>query len=156
MIEINIPGFNRLQLKHLVLDFNGTLAFDGKLIDGVSQLLDRLTDHLHIHILTADTFGSVREKFFDSPYAIHVLSTDNEDKGKVEYIRQIGAQSTVCIGNGRNDRLMLKEAALGIAVIHKEGSSLAALLSANIVIPGIIDALGLLLSPQRLVATLRC
>lgn len=156
MIEINIPGFNRLQLKHLVLDFNGTLAFDGKLIDGVSQLLDRLTDHLHIHILTADTFGSVREKFFDSPYAIHVLSTANEDKGKVEYIRQVGAQSTVCIGNGRNDRLMLKEAALGIAVIHKEGSSLAALLSANIVIPGIIDALGLLLSPQRLVATLRC
>lgn len=156
MIEINIPAFGQLRLKHLVLDYNGTLAFDGNLIDGVAQLLRRLNDHLHIHILTADTFGSVRQKFTDSPYTIHVLSAGNEDKGKADYICQLGAQATACIGNGRNDYLMLQEAALGIAVIQKEGSSLQALLHADIIIPNILDALNLLLSPQRLIATLRC
>ena len=156
MIDINIPGFNHLKLDHLVLDFNGTLAFDGSVIDGVSQLLDSLSNHLHIHILTANTFGSVNETFRDSPYAIHILSSGNEDQGKVNYLRQLGVQSTACIGTGQNDRLMLNEAALGIAVIQKEGCCLEALLRADIVIPNIVDALGLFLSPQRLVATLRC
>jgi soluble P-type ATPase len=34
MIEIDISGYKTLQLKHLVLDYNGTLACDGQLIDG--------------------------------------------------------------------------------------------------------------------------
>lgn len=141
-----------------MLDFNGTLALDGNLIDGVSQLLYRLSDHIHIHIhiLTADTFGSVKEKFLNSPYTIHILSSGTEDKKKADYIQKLDVQSTVCIGNGRNDRIMLKEAALGIAVIQKEGCSPDALLNADIIIPSILDALNLLLSPQRLIATLRC
>ncbi len=35
--------------------------------------------------------------------------------------RELGLEQTVCIGNGRNDRLMLKAAALGLAVILEEG-----------------------------------
>lgn len=156
MIEINIPDFGQLRLEHLVLDYNGTLALDGNLLDGVNQLLDRLNDHLHIHILTADTFGSVRQQFAGSPCTIHVLSAGNEEKGKADYIRRLGVQATVCIGNGRNDRLMLEEAALGIGVIQQEGGSLQALLHADIIIADILDALNLLLVPQRLIATLRC
>lgn len=34
MIEINIPGFGSLELDHLVLDYNGTMALDGQLIEG--------------------------------------------------------------------------------------------------------------------------
>ena len=156
MIEINIPDFGQLRLEHLVLDYNGTLAMDGSLLDGVSQLLNRLSDHLHIHVLTADTFGGVRQQFAGSPCTIHVLPAGNEEKGKVDYIRQLGAPATVCIGNGRNDRLMLKEAAVGIGVIQQEGSSLQALLNADLIITDILDALNLLLSPRRLIATLRC
>ena len=36
MIEIDIPGYKTLHLEHLVLDYNGTLAVDGVLIDGVA------------------------------------------------------------------------------------------------------------------------
>lgn len=156
MIEINIPDFGQLRLEHLVLDYNGTLALDGNLLDGVAQLLEGLNDHLHIHILTADTFGSVRQMFTGSPYTIHVLPAGNEDQGKVDYVKKLGTQATVCIGNGRNDRLMLEDAALGIAVIQQEGSSLQALLHADIITASIVDALNLLLTPQRLIATLRC
>ena len=34
MIAINIPGSTSIEARHLVLDFNGTLAIDGKLIEG--------------------------------------------------------------------------------------------------------------------------
>ena len=38
--EIEIPGFKRLFLANLVLDYNGTLACDGKVITGVGERLE--------------------------------------------------------------------------------------------------------------------
>ena len=61
MMEINIPGLKPLRLTHLVLDFNGTLARDGKAMEGVRQRLENLARELEIHVLTADTFGTVEE-----------------------------------------------------------------------------------------------
>lgn len=57
MIEINIPGFGNLQLAHLVSDYNGTLAVDGKPLPGVSEALEALSSDIQIHVVTADTFG---------------------------------------------------------------------------------------------------
>ena len=34
MITVNIPGYRKIELEHLVLDHNGTLACDGKLLEG--------------------------------------------------------------------------------------------------------------------------
>jgi hypothetical protein len=59
MIEIGIPDFGRLHLAHLILDYSGSLAFDRRLLSGVADLLGLLAEHLQIHIITADTFGSV-------------------------------------------------------------------------------------------------
>ncbi|MDD3618963.1 MAG: hypothetical protein RBR09_02225 [Desulfobulbaceae bacterium] len=156
MIEVDIPNFGSLRLTHLVLDYNGTLAFDGRLISGVADQLDSLAEHLHVHIITADTFGSVHRAFSSSPFTVHVLPPGSEAEGKAVYVRRLGCPSSVCIGNGRNDRLMLREAALGIAVLQGEGAASQALLAADIVISDIITALGLLLHPRRLTATLRC
>ncbi len=61
----------------------------------------------------------------------------------------------VAIGNGRNDRMMLDAAALGIAVCGAEGAAAETLEAADIVVGRIVDALDLLLHPKRLVATLR-
>ena len=61
----------------------------------------------------------------------------------------------MAVGNGRNDRLMLKEAALGIAVLQAEGAAAEALLAADVVAPDILAALDLLLAPEGLIATLR-
>lgn len=35
MLNLNIPGRERLEINHLVLEFNGTIAMDGELISGV-------------------------------------------------------------------------------------------------------------------------
>ena len=155
MIEITIPGYKKLFLEHLVLDYNGTIACDGKLIDGVMEILNELSSQVEIHILTADTFGNVKWEISDVPCTLSILPLENQDEGKLKYIKKLGPDSTVCIGNGRNDRLMLKAAALGISVIQEEGAAVEAIIAADVVSPNILDALHLLSHPLRLIATLR-
>ena len=155
MLEIDVPGYKQLQLNELVLDYNGTLACDGHPLDGIKQLLNVLSEQLHIHVLTADTFGKVKKELSDVKCRITITPQGDQDIRKLEFIKKLGAEETVCIGNGRNDRLMLKEAALGIAVIQEEGAAVETIMAADVVTPDISAALGLLSNPLRLVATLR-
>jgi len=155
MIEISIPGYKNLKLKHLVLDYNGTLACDGKLLANVRKGLEALADKLQIHVLTADTFGNVRSELSEISCKLSIIPSENQETYKLNYIKQLGPEVTVCIGNGRNDRLMLKEASLGIAVILEEGAAIEALLASDVICTSIHSALDLLTNPLRLVATLR-
>ncbi len=70
-------------------------------------------------------------------------------------MENLGAASVVAIGQGANDALMLKAAALGICVMSAEGAAAETLLAADIVVPGILTAFDLLDKPMRIVATLR-
>jgi soluble P-type ATPase len=106
-------------------------------------------------VLTADTFGSVKSELAEIPATLSILTVDNQDKGKLEYVQNLGTASTVSIGNGRNDRLMLDASILGIAVIQGEGACTETLSAADVVCQDILAALNLLINPQRLVATLR-
>jgi soluble P-type ATPase len=155
MIEIAVPGYKKLQLEHLVLDYNGTMACDGTLIYGVEERLTALSDQLTVHILTADTFGKVEKAVAEIPCQLSILAIGSQDIGKLDYVQDIGPKKTVCIGNGRNDRLMLKAAALGIAVVQEEGTAVETIMSADVVAPNILTALNLLTHPLRLIATLR-
>ena len=155
MIEVTIPGYGTLKLEHLVLDYNGTLAVDGEPLAGVTDALKNLAQSLEVHVLTADTFGKVQSRLEGLPINISVLPLENQDTGKLDYIKALGAERTVCMGNGRNDRLMLKEAALGVAVILDEGIAVQTLNSADVVCTSILSALELLTNPLRLTATLR-
>jgi soluble P-type ATPase len=155
MLEVNIPGYRALGLSFLVLDYNGTIACDGRLINGVRERLEKLSKSLSIHILTADTFGSVQKEMTGIPCEVVVIGKENQTRAKADYVRQLGLQKTVTVGNGRNDALMLKEAVLGIAVVQEEGATVETLMAADIVTRSILDALDLLLHALRLTATLR-
>lgn len=155
MIEVAIPGYKTLKLEHLVLDYNGTLAVDGEPVVGVTEALKDLAKRLEVHVLTADTFGKVQSRLVGLPFRISVLPLENQDTGKLDYVKALGAERTVCMGNGRNDRLMLKETALGVAVILSEGVAVETLSSADVVCADILSALELLTNPLRLTATLR-
>lgn len=155
MIEVTIPGHAALRLNHLVLDYNGTLACDGVPIDGVRERLTALAPRLGVHVITADTFGSAQAALTGIPCLVKVLHPGGQDVAKLDYVAQLGRKTAVCIGNGRNDRLMLHAAALGIAVTGPECAAAEALAAAHIVAPNILAALDLLLNPLRLVATLR-
>jgi soluble P-type ATPase len=155
MFELTIPGYKKLLLSYIVLDYNGTVSCDGRLITGVKDLLEELSQSFAIHILTADTYGNVQKELSGVPCEVVVIGKGDEARAKTDYLRQLEAQKTVCVGNGRNDALMLKEAALGIAVIQEEGCAVETLLAADIVTRNILDALDLLRHPLRLTATLR-
>lgn len=155
MLTIAVPGGQVLQLTHLVLDYNGTIALDGRLIDGVAERLARLAPDLQIHVLTADTHGTVANETEALPCRLAIIPQDNQDQAKLAYIEQLDPQRVAAIGNGRNDSLMLGRAALGIAIVGGEGASGRALVAADLVCTDIAAALDLLLVPKRLQATLR-
>lgn len=155
MLEINIPGFGALQVEHLVCDFTGTLSADGRLLPGVGESLDELAALLAIHVVTADTFGRVHEELAGRSCTVTVLSGKNLDMQKEKYVLALNADRVAAIGNGANDRRMLKVSRLGIVVSEGEGCAIEAVLNADILVRSIHEGLSLLLNPQRIVATLK-
>jgi soluble P-type ATPase len=155
MIAIDIPGYGALRLSHLLLDYNGTLAVNGRLLPGVPAKLRRLAPDLTIQVLTADTFGGAAAALAGLPCRLTILPPGAQDAAKRDQVLAVGAAQCMAVGNGRNDRLMLRAAAVGVAVIQAEGAAVAALQAADLVAPTIDDALELLIEPRRLVAALR-
>lgn len=155
MIELNIPGRGLMQLEHLVCDVNGTLAVDGQLPEGLVSLLTHLRDHLTIHLLTADTHG--RQHIIDKQLNLIAvrIQPNNEASQKADYVNSLGVDHVAAIGQGANDALMLKAAALGICVLSVEGTAVETLMSADLVTASIFDALNLFENPLRIVASIR-
>ncbi len=155
MLRFEIPGREPVVLRHAVFDFNGTLAVGGELVDGVKERLHRLSACLDVAVITADTFGTVREALAGTGCRVIVLDEEPGGPAKERFIRECGALETVAFGNGANDALMLKAARIGIAVILAEGAAAASVLAADVVVAGINEGIDLLLEPERLKATLR-
>ena len=155
MIDLDIPGCGAIRLEHLVLDVNGTIAKDGRLIDKVARPLNALKDRFQIHLLTADTYG--KQDSIDVMLGLKGvrLKPGNEAGQKAEYVHSLGVEKVVAIGNGANDAAMLQAAAIGIAVLGDEGLAVEALQAADIFVLSALDAFNLLEFPARLVATLR-
>lgn len=151
-LRVEIPGRGVLELEHVVLDVNGTLTDRGVLIEGVAERLERVSQGLRVHLLSADTFGTL-----DGVAALVGIDptriATGEDKRRV--VHQLGSSSCAAVGNGVNDAAMLEAAALGIAVVGSEGAAGAAVRAADVVCSSILDALDLLLDESALRATLR-
>jgi soluble P-type ATPase len=152
MIRIDIPNRGIIELQHAVFDVNGTLAVDGVPIPGVEDRLKVLAAKLSIHALTAGTHGNLDmlEKAFGFP--LQIISTAEE---KANYVQKLGQSSVIAIGNGANDAAMLRLAAIGVAVLAREGVAISALQAADVLVSSPIEAIELVLNPKRLVATLR-
>jgi P-type E1-E2 ATPase len=154
MFTVDIPGRGRLEIAHLVLDLNGTLAVDGVVPDTVSERLRALITKVAVHVVTADTFGTAAA-LRELAMHVQVLPPGDQVEAKAAFVRALGESRTIAIGNGSNDESMVRDAVVGIAVVGQEGAAARTVLAADIVVSDIRDALDLLLSPARLIATLR-
>lgn len=152
---IHIPNFGDFEIEHIVCDYNGTIAKDGQVLEEVEEMFGMLHSEFRLHVITADTFGSVERELREYGCEIKILSSDNHTREKGLFIESLGATRTVAIGNGNNDEEMLKKAAIGIALLGEEGCSKNALLASDMVCKNITEALELLRYPKRLIATLR-
>lgn len=154
-MKIEIPGREEFELKNVVFDYNGTIAIDGKLIDGVSKEINNLSSKLNFYVITADTYGTVQKELENTNCEVITIKKENQDICKLDFLNSLGASSTLTVGNGRNDKLMLKEAILGIAIVQNEGLCTETLMNSDILVTSIFDVFGFLKDTNRLIATLR-
>lgn len=155
LMKIVIPEYKTLEVDTLFLDMNGTIAVDGVIPASVRERLSALGETFRIYVLTADTHGNAKEQCEGLPVILETFPTGNARDYKKELIKATGARRCIAVGNGRNDELMLKEAALSIAVLDKEGAYGKLLKTADLCVRSMQDALDLLLYPSRIVAGLR-
>ncbi|HII59510.1 TPA: HAD family hydrolase [Methanocaldococcus jannaschii] len=146
----------------ILLDLNGTIATDGKIKEGVKERLTILKERAEIYILSADTFGTLND--IAKSLNVKGMKVDREKYGsekiaKLKILEELKKENPnkkiIAIGNGNNDELLLKNADLGICVIGDEGAWSKTILSSDIVVKDINDALDLLLNENRLKATSR-
>lgn len=154
MLQFEIPGREPLLLEHLVLDYNGTIALDGKLLPRAAQQITSLKKFLAVHILTADTHGTVQAECAHLGVTVHTFPGTGAGEHKAHIVEELTG-GVCCVGNGFNDIPMFGRAALSVAVIGHEGACGALLARADVVVTSIEDALDLLLRKGRLTATLR-
>lgn len=129
MFELDIPGFGDVRLQHLVTDFTGTLSVDGRLAPEAQWRLDKVAEFLDVHVLTADTFGRARGELAGINCEVRILEGKDHDVQKEAFVRELGADTVIALGNGKNDRKMLRAARIGIAVCLQEGCATDAVLA---------------------------
>ncbi|QRN85016.1 ATPase P [Clostridia bacterium] len=157
MLTRNIPGDKVYGFDYLVLDFNGTIAEDGLPCEGVKECIEQLSGYLNITVLTADTFGSVEAALDGWPVAVKIIDSTDQIEAKrnfVETLQQAGAQ-VIALGNGLNDKKMLAEADLALAVLGSEGLCTQILDGADLLVRSATEGLELLLNEKALSATLK-
>jgi soluble P-type ATPase len=152
---MEVPGRGEYTIAFLVLDMNGTIAADGKISGKVRDKINLLAKWLKVYILTADTRGDVEERMGRTQAEVVRLDAGEEAPQKEQFIKKIGPNKTIAVGNGYNDHLMVHKATLGIAVIGKEGAARETIVNADVVVNAMVDALDLILKPLRYQATLR-
>lgn len=154
-MKIQIPEREALDIQNIVFDYNGTIAIDGKLIKEVSKNINDLSSQFNFYVITADTYGTVQKELEDTNCELIVIGKEKQDICKLDFVKGLDSNTVLSVGNGRNDKLMLKQTALGIAILQEEGLCTQTLLNSDIVVNSILDVFGFLKDTNRLIATLR-
>ena len=152
---VEIPGREKIEIKDIVFDYNGTIAIDGKLINDVSKNINELSSRFNFYVITADTYGTVKKELENTNCKVITIPALTQDISKLDFVKELGLNTCLSVGNGRNDKLMLKETILGIAILQDEGLCTETLLNSDILVKSIFDVFAFLKDSNRLIATLR-
>ena len=145
-MTIEIPGYKKLDLDYLVLDYNGTIARDGLIPEDMRK---------HLRELSADTHGNAGAECASLPVEIRTFPSADAARAKEEIVEKLGAGRCVCVGNGRNDVLMCRIAGLSVAVMDMEGMYGGLAAEADVCVRSMQEGMDLLMNEKRLIATLR-
>ena len=154
-MKVEIPGYGELNLKYLILDYNGTIAVDGRIPERIKEKLRRLAKEFQICVVTADTHGNAKASCEGLPVNVCTFPSEDAAGSKKRIVDELERETCVCVGNGRNDILMFRSAALSIAVMDAEGMYGKLAMEADICVRSMEEGLDLLLHEKRLIATLR-
>jgi soluble P-type ATPase len=152
-MQTSLPRIDNVELNTLILDLNGTISVNGKLIDGVREKLTKLKEiGFSIYVFSGDVRGTARDLCISIGIELKICKSHTE---KEEDILALSPDSTVAIGNGRIDIGMFRHAKLSIATLQAEGIHPAILPHVDILMTNINEAFDLLLDQETLDATLK-
>ena len=114
MLTIKIPGREELNLSHLILDYNGTIAEDGEIIESIRPRLAELAKVLSIYVITADTHGTAARKCEGLPLEVLVEKAGGIIAGKMAILAEGDAQD-------RADLIYLEK----LPLFHPDGTVMA-------------------------------
>ena len=154
MISIQRPGMESLDIHFVLIDFEGTLAMDGRVHPKAKDKVNLLSKRATIYILTKSNREKVEETLKKMKVEILYLTEGDSSQQKLNVLQRLGSHQTAVIGNGLDDVRIMEQAGLGMCVIGKEGSSAEAMAKADLVVTHVLDALDFLLKPLRQRATL--
>lgn len=154
-MKIEIPGYKELDLKYLVLDYNGTIARDGIIPESIRKRITEASKQFQIYVVTADTHGNAARECRLLPVEVKTFPSAAAAQEKEKIVKALGAQHCICIGNGRNDMEMCRIAGLSVAVMDAEGMYAKLAGEADVCVRSMEEALEFTVSPKRIIATLR-
>jgi soluble P-type ATPase len=157
MKNISIPKFGKLHIENVIFDINGTIQFQGEITDQVVEKIKILKEIYNIYLISSDTRGNLKDiaKRLSVDYVKINAENMTDAKAKSEELNKLGKNSTIAVGNGNNDALMLKNAGLGILIIGSEGAGTKSLKNADVVFTSPIDVIDFLMDEKAMIATLR-
>ena len=155
MIAIQRQGREPVEIEFILMDFEGTLASHRRVHPKAKDKINLLSKRTKIYILTTGEKEVVSEVLKKVKAEIVYLPERGISEKKLDLLRQLGPTRTVAIGNGVDDAQMIEEAGLSICIMGKEGTSVEAMIKADLIFTNILDALDFLLKPLRQKATLR-
>jgi soluble P-type ATPase len=152
-MKYDIPGQEPFTIRTIILDLNGTLSVAGVVPEGVKERLGKLKElGFKLVLFTGNTRGDADELAgrLNIEWKLAKSADDKRDLST-----QLGPDECASIGNGRIDLELMKVVRLRIVTLQAEGVHVQTLLSSDIIVPTINDALDLFIDQQRLIATLR-
>ncbi|QSX06066.1 ATPase P [Sedimentibacter sp. zth1] len=155
MIKVQIFGRETLTIENIVFDFNGTIAVDGQIPKKIREKLIELSQMVNIYVATADTYGNAKKQCDMFGLDVMLLTKGETRIAKREFVKKLGYEHTVSLGNGYNDEEMLENTKLSIGILSEEGIYAPLLAKCDVVVNSIENAIDLFLKPNRLVAILR-
>jgi len=143
-----------LDIHFVLIDFEGTLAMDGRVHPKAKDKVNLLSKRATVTILTKSNREKVEKTLRKMKAEILYVAEGDSSQQKLNVLQRLGPHQTAVIGNGLDDGQIMEQAGLGMCVIGKEGSSAEAMAKADLVVTHVLDALDFLLKPLRQRATL--
>lgn len=143
----------KLFLKKIVLDLNGTLTIRGKIIVGVKSRLAKLQKlGFEIFIITGDARGNAK-KIAKNLNINCLIAANSKEKAKI--MKTLNPKECIAVGNARIDIGMFKNSKIRILTLQAEGIHTKAIPYTDIIVPSIIDALDLFIDKNSFLATMK-
>jgi soluble P-type ATPase len=152
-MKYNIPEVWEIEIDTIVLDLNGTLSVNWKIVEWVKERLEKLKSlWMSIILLTWD-HRWIAQDMCDELWINFKIAKSAEEKGK--HMDNLNCEKTVSIWNARIDIETFKRAKLSITTLQAEWIQVRIIEHVDIIVTSINHALDILIDWNSLCATMR-